>query len=149
MKQRSKMRIFFWILASANPWSRARDLCALGLLVQLGLRVHELVGLNVGQVDITAATLRAVVGKRGAVHDLPLVGPVVLLLAAWLPLRADTVAPAEMGLFVSRAGQRLSTRAVQRFIVGLRDGLPTHRKVTPHTLRHTAATSCLLAGIDL
>src|SRR5581483_2794029 len=66
----------------AGP-ARARNLAALAVLAQIGLRVHELVGLDVAQLDLASGTVVGVKGKGGTVHDLPLNAPTVALLTAW------------------------------------------------------------------
>lgn len=129
------------------PQDRARHLAMLAVLSQAGLRVHEAVGLDLAQVDLPSATLLGVKGKGGTVHDVPLNAPAVALLGAWLLLRR--AAPGERALFVSRRGTRLSIRAVEALLQRLRGTLQTAKKITPHTLRHTAATLTLTAGTDL
>lgn len=131
------------------PTARACDLAMVAVLSQCGLRVHELVGLDLGQVDVQSATLVAVHGKGGTIHDVPLNAPALALVQAWVAERAAQAAAGERALFVSSRGTRVSIRSVQRFVERLRAAVGTKKKVTPHTFRHSAATLALTFGSDL
>ncbi len=124
-------------------------LAILGLLSQAGLRVHELAGLDVHQADLLTGTLLSVRGKGGTVHDLPLNAPAVAFVANWLPERARRAPPTEKALFVSSRGTRLAVRTIENWFVNLRGAMSTAKKLTPHTLRHSAATIALTQGTDL
>lgn len=139
-------QLFEATAANRRPWERSRNLALLAVLSQVGLRVHEAVGLDVGQVDLTSATLLAVRGKGGTVHDLPLNAPAAALLGAWLTARGD---PENQAMFLSQRRMRLSVRAAESFVAGLRVRVGSPKHITPHTLRHTAATLTLTAGTDL
>lgn len=142
-------RLFTLAAKEELPWRRARDLALLALLSQIGLRVHELVALDVAQVDLASATLVAVLGKGGTMHDLPLNAPTLSLLIAWFAERAKLRAAGdEPALFVSTTG-RLAVRGVQRLLERLRAAMGTAKHITPHTLRHTTATLALTMGSDL
>jgi integrase/recombinase XerC len=131
-----------------DPTFQARDLAIVALLSQAGLRVHELVALDVDQVDLETRTLVAVRGKGGSIHDLPLNAETVTLLEQWLENRPEVEGPGEAALLVGSRGSRLSIRAVERLIAGLRANV-TKKHLTPHTLRHTAATLALVLGCDV
>lgn len=127
-----------------------RDRAILELLYATGLRVSELVGLNVADVDLDDGRLR-VTGK-GNKQRLVLFGaPAARALRAYLrsgrPALAD--GRAEPALFLNRGGGRLSARAVQLLVrrAGVAAGItaPTH----PHLLRHTFATHMLDGGADV
>jgi integrase/recombinase XerC len=124
-------------------------LAMLALLSQGGLRVHELVALDVRQVDTPSATLLGVAGKGGTIVDVPLNPETLALLADWLGERASVAGVREPALFVSSRGSRISIRSVQRRIENLRVAVGTAKHVTPHTFRHTAATLALTLGCDL
>jgi len=141
-------RLFAVAAEEPFPGTRARDIALLAVLSQAGLRVHELVALNVDQVDLASATLVAVRGKGGTIHDVPLNAPTCNLLIAWLGERCPA-ATGESALFLSRVGRRLSIRGVQRLVAQLRARLGTAKHITPHTLRHTAATLALTLGADV
>ena len=136
-------------VAASRGADGARDLAILAALSQAGLRVHELVTLDVEQLDLASATLVGVHGKGDTVHDLPLNERTVALLGAWLLERAARAAPAEPALFLSARGSRLSVRGVQRLLTRLRDGIGTTKRLTPHSLRHACATLALTLGADV
>lgn len=140
-----------FVAAAAEPdaWKRARGLALLALLSQVGLRVHELVALDLSQVDLVTNTLLAVRGKGGTVHDLPLNSAVGTMLKAWLSVRAARVLVEPDALLVSSAGTRLSIRSVQRFVAKLKRATNTAKKVSPHSFRHSVATLALTMGTDL
>lgn len=140
-------QLFETAAATSREGERARDLALLAVLSQAGLRIHEAVGLDVPQVDLASATLVAVRGKGGTVHDLPLNAPAVALLAALLGERRAEAQ--ERALFVSQRGTRLSIRAAEALLARLRKRMGSAKHITPHTLRHTAATLTLTAGTDL
>ncbi len=142
-------RLFTTAAEVARPGERARDLAILAVLGQAGLRVHELVALDVEQIDLASATLVGVRGKGGTVADLPLNAPTIALLTAWLGERANLAATEEPALFLSARQTRLSVRSVQHLLVRLRAAMGTAKKITPHTLRHTTATLALTMGADL
>ncbi len=139
-------RLFLVAAEAAEPISRARDLAMLAILSQVGLRVHELVALDVAQVDLTSATLLAIAGKGGSSADLPLNAPAVALIIAWLGGRPQMAHEGEPALFVSRHGTRLSKRAAQHLLRRLRDAMGTKKKLSCHTLRHSCATLALTVG---
>ena len=123
-----------------------RDDAVLELLYGCGLRVSELCGLDVDDVDLTG---RAVVvwGKGAKQRRAPLGEPAADAVDAWLTRgRPDFVAASQAGaaLFVNRRGHRLTPRDVRR-ILDRRASAPTH----PHALRHTFATHLLDGGADL
>ena len=70
-------RVFMVAAEESMAQLRSRNLAILALLSQAGLRVHELVGLDLAQLDFARATLVAVHGKGNTVHDLPLNAPTV------------------------------------------------------------------------
>ncbi len=142
-------RSFLVAAAELHPEDRACNLAILALLSQTGLRVHELVNLNIDQVDLVTATLLRVEGKGGTVRELPLNDRALALVRNWLELRPAVALPEEQALIVSSRGTRISIRTVERRVEFLRDAMKLAKKATPHTLRHTFATLELLAGTDL
>jgi hypothetical protein len=83
------------------------------------------------------------------VHDLPLNAPAISLLSAWLEERSARAPLEERALFISGRRSRLSVRTIENWMVQLRAKMGTAKKITPHTLRHTAATLALTMGTDL
>ncbi len=133
----------------AEPVARSRALAVLALLSQLGLRVHELVALDLHQVDLVTGTLVAVRGKGATEHDLPLNSQSAALLAAWIADRKEISREGEAALFVSSRGTRISIRTVQRLVESLRRATGTPKHFSCHSLRHGTATIALTMGIDI
>ncbi len=140
---------FRTVAAVPDPEERACNLAILALLSQTGLRVHELVQLDVDQVDLATATLLRVEGKGGTVRELPLNDRALALVGNWLKERPKWATPDEQALLVSSRGSRISARTVERRIEQLRQTMQLPKKATPHSFRHTFATLELMAGTDL
>jgi site-specific recombinase XerD len=123
-----------------------RDRAVLELLYGSGLRVGELCGLTLGDLDPGRGLVR-VWGKGSRQRQVPLSEPSVDALGRWLDRGRQhlvgEVTPAE-SVFLNRRGHRLTPRDVRR-IVDRRAAVPTH----PHALRHTFATHLLDGGADL
>jgi integrase/recombinase XerC len=131
-----------------------RDRAVLELLYGSGLRVAELVGLDVADVDLAQKLVR-VLGKRRKERIVPFGQPAAEALAAWLATGRPALAAGPDGagagsaLFLNHRGGRITTRSIARRIDAwvLAAGLPRH--VHPHALRHSFATHLLSAGADL
>lgn len=123
-----------------------RALAILALLFGTGLRVHELVGLDVEQLDHDTRSLVGVFGKAGSRFEVPLSPEVASLLQAWVAhLPAGSVP-----LFPSaRPGGRASVRSIQRLLARLRQDAGLAKRITPHSLRHAAATQAIARGVSL
>jgi len=121
-----------------------RDRAVLELLYASGLRVSELTGLDVDDVDRAARTLR-VLGKGRKERMVPYGAKAAAALEAWLRIRGEVPGP----LFVGRRGRRLGTRSVFALVRARARAAGITRRVGPHTLRHTFATHLLDAGADL
>ena len=141
--------------ANADAWLEARDRAMVELLYGSGLRVGELVGLDVqaseqaaGWVDMQDAQAH-VLGKGRKRRSVPVGQAALQALQAWLQLRPLRAAVAQEALFVSERGQRLNARSIWRRLrqrslqAGL--GVPVH----PHMLRHSFASHVLQSSGDL
>ena len=125
---------------------RIRDDAVLELLYGSGLRVSELTGLDVDDVDLGARRV-TVWGKGQKQRGVPLTRPCVAAIEAWVakgrPAMVRAASPPD-ALFLNLVGRRLGPRDVRR-ILDRRSSAPTH----PHALRHTFATHLLDGGADL
>jgi integrase/recombinase XerC len=128
-----------------------RNRAILELFYSTGVRLSELVGLDVDDVDLVADQAR-VRGKGKKERLLPVGRPAVAAIRQYLPGR-DAVAAARgaerRALFLSVRGRRLSPRAVQRIVRGFLDAVGEGADVRTHSLRHSFATHLLDAGADL
>ncbi|HEV8663604.1 MAG TPA: tyrosine recombinase XerC [Candidatus Methylomirabilis sp.] len=128
-----------------------RDRALFEVAYAAGLRVGELTGLDLSDVDLEEGLVR-VLGKGGRERVVPLGTQAVGALQAYLARRGELAARRgnpTAALFLNRAGGRLTARSVgRRLAAGLaRAGL--HGRITPHGLRHSFATHLLDAGADL
>jgi len=126
------------------PGTTSRDTAIVELLYASGLRVSELVGLDLADVDLAAGTVR-VLGKGGKERIVPFGTAAARALRAHLAERGD----AGRGLFLNRRGGRLTVRSVHTIVRRRAAAVGIDRRVTPHTLRHTFATHLLDSGADL
>jgi len=133
----------------------ARDACIAELLYGCGLRVGELVGLDVvasgaaaGWIDAADATAH-VLGKGAKRRAVPVGAPALEAFAAWLQQRDEIARADEAALFVTRRGTRLTASQVRSRLKAraLAAGVPTH--VHPHMLRHSFASHVLQSSGDL
>ena len=125
-----------------------RDKAIMELFYSSGLRLSELVGLDIGDTDLADRTAR-VTGKGGKTRVVPMGTHAVKALSVWLKERTKIAATGELALFVGRNGTRLGQRAVQQRIAqwAKRQGLGVH--MHPHMFRHSFATHLLESSQDL
>ena len=133
----------------AERWQEVRDQAMFELFYSSGLRLAELAGLDLGEVDL-AEGLVTVTGKGRKTRSLPVGRAAREALQRWLALRPEHCPdPAERALFVSQRGGRLGHRGIQARLAqhARRAGLGQH--VHPHMLRHSFATHLLESSGDL
>lgn len=137
-------------LLAGNPKSAPEfaDQAMFELVYSCGLRLAELIALDVGTVDQVNAQLR-VVGKGGKERELPVGRRALNALKQWLKVRCTIAKNDENALFVNQRGTRMGSRTVQHRLKRLAQdrGLPLH--VHPHMLRHSFATHLLESSGDL
>jgi integrase/recombinase XerC len=125
-----------------------RDLAIWELGYSSGLRVSELVGLDLGGVDFRAGEAR-ILGKGRKERLVPVGRRALDALRAWLAARAVLAAPDETALFVNRSGHRLTTRQVQQRLKAWAAKQGLERGLHPHVLRHSFASHLLESSGDL
>jgi integrase/recombinase XerC len=126
-----------------------RDRAMLELLYASGIRVGELVALDVDDVDHGQRTLR-VMGKGGKERVVPYGIPAARALDDWLAARpAVATDRSRAALFLGRRGGRVDPRQVRALVHELAAHVPDSPDVGPHGLRHSAATHLLEGGADL
>jgi integrase/recombinase XerC len=126
-----------------------RDVAMLELLYATGMRVSELCGLDVVDVDDARRAIR-VLGKGDKERAVPMGRPAAEALDAWLRVRVAVATPeAGSAVFVGERGRRIDPRVVRRVVyrsLRLVEGAPA---MGPHGLRHAMATHLLEGGADL
>ncbi len=144
------------LLESADaPTARGlRDRSILEVFYGGGIRLSELVGLNLSDLDLEAGLIR-VQGKGGKERVVPLGSYAISALRGYLARRDEFFSPEKKGprgeaaVFVNRWGSRLSGRSVSQIVLKyLRKSGVSHH-ITPHSLRHSFATHLLDGGADL
>ena len=141
---------------------RARDRAIVELLYSSGLRLSELLGIDLtpvdskeyssaGWVDFEAGEVM-VLGKGKKRRTVPVGGAALNALREWITVRAEHVKNEQGGaqpLFINKQGKRVSARTIQKHLaeLAIKAGLPTH--VHPHMLRHSFASHVLQSSGDL
>lgn len=139
-------------LAAADEGPQAlRDRAILELLYGCGLRVSELVGLDLGDVDAIRRHVR-VLGKGKKQRLVPVGDPALQSLQAYLAERhhlCSEQSPGEQALFLSARGRRFGVRRVQEMVARWGARGAGRADLHPHALRHACATHMLEGGADL
>jgi integrase/recombinase XerC len=132
------------LMDTRPPGGSARDAAILELLYASGLRVSELVGLDLRDVDLTEMTVR-VLGKGRKERIVPFGEAAARALRDHLIGRGAAAG----AVFLNRRGGRLTVRSVHTNVRRQARAAGIGRRVSPHTLRHTFATHLLDSGADL
>lgn len=130
-----------------------RDRAILELLYATGIRVSELVALDLNQIDTRERTVR-VLGKGNKERIVPVGSQAIQAINTYLTesrgyLLAKNSNQSTEALFLNRFGSRLSARSIRNVINKYVEQIALNQKVSPHTLRHTFATHLLNGGADL
>ena len=139
------------IAPSANSDAGLRDRAILETMYSAGLRVSEVVGIDLKDWDRSAGILR-VLGKGRKERIAPVGSYATKALDRWLEVRApDAKAPEKQrsAVFLNRFGRRLTTRSIGRMLETHITTAGLTQQTTPHTLRHSFATHLLDGGADL
>ena len=125
-----------------------RDRAILELLYSSGLRLAELIDLNLGDVDMHDATVR-VTGKGNKDRIVPVGRHALKALRQWGITRGDLANADEKAMFVSNRGTRISSRSVQARVKHWAKQQGLDANVYPHLFRHSFATHVLESSHDL
>lgn len=124
---------------------RRRDRAIAEILYATGIRVGELCGLDLGDVDLARGTLR-VTGKGGKQRVVPFGEPAARAIEEWLSVR-PSVSPDSGALLLGARGGRLDPRQARRIVHAITSAAGVD--LSPHGLRHSAATHMIEGGADL
>lgn len=126
-----------------------RDKAMLELLYATGIRVSELIGLNIDDLSIPGAFIRCDNGEKTRI--IPLYPAAVQALSAYIEtVRPKMIAvPTEHSLFVNVSGERMSRQGFWKIIKYYQEKAQIEKDITPHTLRHSFAAHLLENGADL
>jgi len=127
-----------------------RDLAIVELLYGTGIRVSELAGINLQDIDRERYTLR-VIGKGNRERIVPIGIPAMRAIDSWLATGRLQIANEESGsaVFIGSRGKRIDPRVVRDIVYEATEAIGKENKVGPHALRHSAATHLLEGGADL
>jgi integrase/recombinase XerC len=141
-------------LLAAPPdtdWAGRRDRAILETLYSSGVRVSELVGLDLADADLNDGVI--VVRGKGKKERLALLGPeAVGAVTRWLPDRSALLSKSgkeAAAVFLNKSGGRLTARSVGRMLTARLRQAGLDPRTSPHTLRHSFATHMLDAGADI
>ncbi len=133
---------------NGDPWLTARDRAMLELFYSSGLRLSELVGLNLLDLDIRAGMVR-VTGKGSKEREVPVGRMALKALRQWLKVRKDKPTTDDQAVFLSLRGKRISPRSVQERLKTLARHSGLQESVHPHMLRHSFASHILESSANL
>jgi integrase/recombinase XerC len=134
--------------STADDALALRDRAMLELFYSSGLRLAELIGLDIVDLDFADQTVR-VTGKGNKTRILPVGRLALEAIRNWLPVRLGLAKPDEAALFVSRRGRRLAARSVQIRVAQWARQRGSARHLHPHLLRHSFASHLLESSGDL
>lgn len=125
-----------------------RDLAIFELIYSSGLRLAELVSLNINDIDLSQQQL-VVTGKGNKTRYLPIGSKATKAIKQWLKVRGNFNRGEEQAIFLSKLGKRISARNIQSRLNALVKRQSLGQPLSPHTLRHSFATHLLESSGDL
>lgn len=138
--------------AGEGGFHAVRNLAIVELFYSTGMRLSELQGLNLQDLDLVSERVR-VRGKGRKERIVPVGRAAVAALLRYYPLRDERLAtatrPDRRAVFLSQTGRRLSTRQVQKVVGAFLERVAEGSSVSTHSLRHSFATHLVDAGADL
>jgi integrase/recombinase XerC len=143
-----EMRNLFSAISFDNSFEGIRDKIMLDLFYQTGMRLSELRGLKVSDVDFSKKVLK-VLGKRNKERLIPLHDSILKSLQAYIDERQNNVQADEYSLMVNNKGTKCNEKFVYRTVNSYLSTVTLTTKKSPHIIRHTFATHMLNRGADL
>lgn len=138
-----------FVEVEGDNFIQQRDRALVELIYSSGLRLAEVVALNLNDIDWGDAMLWVIAGKGDKSRVLPIGSAAMSALANWLPARKMFASEFEQALFITQRGSRIGHRAVQIRLqqLSVQQGMDT--PVHPHMLRHSFASHMLESSGDL
>ena len=150
--EQTDVKVAFASLESAvsdsNDAMSIRDLAIVELLYASGIRVSELSGLDLNDVNFERNTVK-VMGKGSRERIAPFGIPARRALEAWIRNRDEFAARGESALFVGKRGKRIDPRTVRDVVYRATESIDPTLRLGPHALRHSAATHLIEGGADI
>ena len=138
-----------WLKRSRNKlFTAKRDYAILNLFYSSGIRLNELVTLDLNDINFNRAVVR-VLGKGNKEREATLTNEAIKILQSYLKARSLWKGNKGKAVFLSRSGSRITKMNIQRNIERYGKEAGINKKVTPHMLRHSIATHYLNAGMDI
>ncbi len=131
-----------------NKFEEDRDDLIIELLYQTGIRRNELINLKINNIDFSRKTIK-VLGKRNKERLIPFGESLEIQLKSYISTKKETIKTDNNFLFVLRTGKQMYDRAIYNIVTKKLSAISTKTKHSPHTLRHTFASTLLNNGADL
>jgi len=138
-----------WLKRIRNKiFNAKRDYAILTLFYSSGIRLSELTGIDVEDISLERAIVR-VLGKGGLEREAELTDQAIKALGSYLKARRFWKGSSNKAFFLTRTGERIKKRDVERKVKEYAKKAGIKEKVTPHMLRHSIATHLLDSGMDI
>jgi site-specific recombinase XerD len=138
-----------WLKRSRNKlFSAKRDYAILNLFYSSGIRLSELISLNLDDIDFKRGIIK-VLGKGNKEREASLTNEAIKILQNYLKARSQWRGNKNKALFISRTGARITKMNIQRNIERYGREAGITKKVAPHMIRHSIATHYLNNGMDI
>lgn len=148
LKERRNNKSYWLKYIKNRLFSAKRDYAILNLFYSSGIRLKELVNLDLKDIDFKTGIIK-VLGKGSKERESSLVSGMIKILQNYYKARTLWKGNKSKAIFLSRSGSRITKMNIQRNIerYGIEAGIS--KKVTPHMLRHSIATHLLNSGMDI
>ena len=148
LKKRRNNKSYWLKYARNRLFSAKRDYAILNLFYSSGIRLKELVNLNLNDIDFKGGIVN-VLGKGNEEREATLTNEAIKILKSYLKTRNLWKGNKGKAIFLSRSGSRITKMKIQRNIERYGKEAGISKKVTPHMIRHSIATHFLNAGMDI